>query len=281
MLALRASQGHGRAMDDDKSLREYAAFAERLADAARSETLPRFRAGVAIANKAGIWFDPVTDADREAERLLRKMIVAVYPKHGVIGEEFGSERIDAPIRWVLDPVDGTRAFVCGAPTWATLIGVEAAGRPVIGVIDQAYTDERWIGADGATRFVRGEKSIPCRTSGLETLGEARISTTDPRRTGYFTAEEADAFARLADRTRVARFSMDAYAYGLLASGEIDIVCEASLKRHDWSALAPVVEGAGGVITGWRGEPLGEDPRGSVLASASPALHQAALDAING
>jgi myo-inositol-1(or 4)-monophosphatase len=267
-------------MVDDKSLREYAVFAERLADAARSETLPRFRAGVAVANKAGIWFDPVTDADREAERLLRKMIAAVYPRHGLIGEEFGSERVDADIRWVLDPVDGTRAFVCGAPTWATLIGVESAGLPVIGVIDQPYTDERWIGAAGATRFVRAERSAPCRTSGLQTLAEARISTTDPRRTAYFTADEAEAFARLAERTRVARFSMDAYAYGLLASGEIDIVCESSLKRHDWCALAPVVEGAGGVITGWRGEPLGDDPRGCVLASASPALHQAALEAIS-
>lgn len=267
-------------MPADAEFREFRVFAERLADAARAQTLPRFRAGVAISNKAGIWFDPVTDADREAERQLRAMIAAVYPRHGVIGEEFGSERIEAEFRWVLDPVDGTRAFVCGAATWATLIALEKAGKPMIGVIDQPYTDERWIGADGGTLFMRGEASSLCRTSGLADLKAARISTTDPRRTGYFSADESDAFARLCDRGLVARFSMDAYAYGLLALGELDIVCESSLKRHDWSALAPVVEGAGGVITGWRGEPLGECARGRVLASASPALHKAAIEALS-
>jgi len=268
-------------MPAEDDFREFCVFAERLADAARAQTLPRFRAGVAVSNKAGIWFDPVTDADQEAERQLRRMIGAVYPQHGVIGEEFGSERMEAEFRWVLDPVDGTRAFVCGATTWATLIALERAGKPLIGVIDQPYTDERWIGAGCQTRFQRGETSAVCRVSGLQSLKSARISTTDPRRTGYFNAEEADAFARLSERALVARFSTDAYAYGLLALGEVDIVCEASLKRHDWSALAPVVEGAGGVISGWEGEPLGACARGRVLASASPALHEAAIAALAG
>jgi myo-inositol-1(or 4)-monophosphatase len=262
---------------DFDSLKEYAVFAGRLADAARNETLPRFRAGSEVTNKAGIWFDPVTDADREAERAIRRMIAAVYPRHGVIGEEFGAERADAPLRWVIDPVDGTRAFMCGVATWATLIGLEEDGKPALGLIDQPFTDERWIGAPGRALYRRSGVERLCRTSGVSDLKRARLSTTDPRREGYFTGDEAEAFAAIASRSQVARFSLDAYAYGLLAIGEIDLVVESSLKRHDFSALAPVIEAAGGIVTGWKGEPLGEDARGRVVASASPALHKAALE----
>ena len=255
---------------------EFCVFAGRLADAARLETLPRFRAGSRVFNKAGIWFDPVTDADREAERALRRMINAVYPRHGVIGEEFGAERADADWRWVIDPVDGTRAFMCGVSTWATLIGLERNGAPALGVIDQPFTDERWIGAAGRSRYRRGGEERACATSGVTELKRARLSTTDPRREAYFTAEEATAFADIAGRTQVARFSLDAYAYGLLAIGEIDLVVESSLKHHDYCALVAVVEGAGGVISGWKGEALGNCARGRVIASATPALHEAAL-----
>lgn len=256
---------------------EFAAFAERLADAARAETLPRFRAGAAVAAKPGLLFDPVTDADREAERALRRMIEAAYPGHGIIGEEFGAERAEAALRWVIDPVDGTRAFMCGVSTWATLIGLEQDGAPALGLIDQPFTDERWLGGGGRATYRRAGALRACRTSGVTDLARARLSTTDPRREGYFTGEEADAFARVAARAQVARFSLDAYAYGLLAIGEIDLVIEASLQHHDYCALAPVVEGAGGVITGWRGEALGADPRGRVVAAASPALHEAAIE----
>ncbi|MGE0409613.1 MAG: histidinol-phosphatase [Amphiplicatus sp.] len=253
-------------------------FATELADAARRETLPRFRARAAVLSKAGAAFDPVTDADREAERALRGLIAARYPDHGIIGEEFGAEREDAARRWVLDPVDGTRAFVCGVPSWTTLIALEEGARPVLGLIDQPFTDERWIGVGGETVYRRAGAPLgACRTSGLRDLGAARLSTTDPSRAGYFTAPEAAAFAKVMDAARLARFSLDAYAYGLLALGELDLVIEASLKRHDFAALQPVVEGAGGVITGWRGEPLGADPRGRVIAAASPALHEAALE----
>jgi len=255
---------------------ELAIFAGRLADAARIETLPRFRAGAAVVSKAGPSFDPVTDADREAERVVRDMIGAVYPMHGVIGEEFGADRPEAEYRWVIDPVDGTRAFVCGVSTWATLIGLERAGNVELGLIDQPFTDERWIGANGACVYRRGGAGRPCRTSGVTALARARLSTTDPRREAYFTEEEAASFACLASKSQVARFSLDAYAYGLLAIGELDLVVEANLKHHDYCALVPVVEGAGGVITGWEGEPLGGCPRGRVIASATPALHEAAL-----
>lgn len=260
---------------------EFSVFAGRLADAARTETLPRFRAGGVVESKAGIWFDPVTDADREAERALRRMIAAVYPRHGVIGEEFGAERAEADFRWVIDPVDGTRAFVCGAATWATLIGLEKAGRPALGIIDQPFTDERWLGLPGGATYRRGGEERICRTSGVTDLKRARLSTTDPRREAYFTGEEAEAFASLAAKTQVARFSLDAYAYGLLAIGEIDLVVESGLKRHDFSALVPVVEGAGGVISDWMGARLGDDARGRIIAAASPELHRAALDLLRG
>lgn len=258
------------------SLENLTAFAARLAAAARAETLPRFRAGGEVNHKAGARFDPVTDADREAERTLRRLIAAHYPDHGVIGEEFGSDRPEADWRWVLDPVDGTRAFICGATSWTTLIALEHAGKPVIGLIDQPFTDERWTSADGRTLYQRGDSKRAGATSGLEDLSRARVSTTDPRSEGYFTVEEASAFAAVAAAARVARFSLDAYAYGLLAIGEIDIVIEASLNHHDYAALIPVVEGSGGVITGWRGESPARSERGRILASAGPALHAAAL-----
>ena len=260
---------------------EYARFAHRLADAARSQTLPRFRARAEVFNKAGPWYDPVTDADREAERVIADMIAKVYPRHGFLGEEFGERTGDGAFRWVVDPVDGTRAFVCGAPTWATLIALECDGEPILGLIDQPYTDERWLAAGQSVQFFKSEAAAPAKTSGLKDLSKARISTTDPRIDGYMAGEAVAAFTRLAAAARLARFSYDAYAYGLLAIGELDIVAETSLQRHDYAALKPVVEAAGGVFTNWRGEPVGADDQGEVLAAASPELHAAALEILRG
>ena len=264
--------------DDD--LEQLKAFAERLADAARAETLPRFRAGAQVFNKAGIWYDPVTDADREAERAQRRLITAIYPRHGVLGEEFGEHLPDAPSRWVLDPVDGTRAFVCGATSWATLIAFERNATPLIGVIDQPFTDERWIGDGANTIYKRGGDAVSGRMSGVKSLEKARLLTTDPRRAAYFTGDEAEAFERASDRAQLTRFGLDAYAYALLAIGEVDIVIEAGLKRHDFSALAPIVAGAGGVITNWRGAPMGADERGQIIAAATPELHEEALSLLS-
>lgn len=257
--------------------RDFTRFAERLADAARRETLPRFRAGGEIFNKSPDEFDPVTEADRKAEQRLREMIRAAYPEHGIIGEEFGTENDGAEWRWVLDPIDGTRAFVCGIASWATLVALERDALPIVGVIDQPFTDERWTAAEGETFYQRGETRALCRASGVQRLAEARVSTTDPRRAGYFTPGEAEAFAAIAERARLARFSLDAYAYGLLALGELDLVIESSLKRHDFAALIPVVEGAGGVITDWRGGAPDENARGRIVAAATPELHAAALE----
>jgi histidinol-phosphatase len=263
---------------------DFRAFASLMADAARRETLPRFRNQSAVVNKTApasdAEFDPVTDADREAERVLRDMIAKTYRDHGVIGEEFGAVQSDRPLRWVLDPIDGTRAFVCGVASWTTLIALEFQQKPILSVIDQPYTDERWTASAGETAFRRGDQATLCRASGVTDLAQARISTTDPRPAAHFNENEAHAFGRLATASRIVRFSLDAYAYGLLALGELDLVAEAGLKHHDYAALAPVIEGAGGVITNWRGDPLGSDDRGEALAAATPELHAAAMKVLN-
>lgn len=256
--------------------RDYTPFAKRLADLARAETLPRFRAGGPVINKAGAGYDPVTDADREAERAQRAAINAEHPEHGIMGEEFGAERQDAPWRWVLDPVDGTRAFVCGAISWTSLIALEHLKRPVIGVIDQPFSDERWVGAAGVSTYYHKGEAALCRTSGVQHLDEARLSTTDPRMGEIFNQSQATAYEAVQAKVRLVRYSLDAYAYGLLASGHFDLVIEAGLQRHDFAALQPVVEGAGGVFTDWDGSRVSEDKGGRVLAAASPALHQEAM-----
>jgi myo-inositol-1(or 4)-monophosphatase len=158
-----------------------------------------------------------------------------------------------------------------------LVALEKSARPVIGVIDQPFTDERWVGAASRTTYSRGVARVRCETSRIKNLSEARVSTTDPRGAGYFSGEEAAAFAAIAESARFVRFSLDAYAYGLLALGELDLVIEASLKRHDFAALIPVIEGAGGVVTDWRGAVPGDDGRGRIVAAATPELHAAALE----
>lgn len=267
----------------DHDIAEFEAFIEELADLARAQTLPRFRDGADISDKEGPIFDPVTDADKKAEGAIRDRIAAVYPAHGVLGEEYGESKGEGPWRWVIDPVDGTRAFVCGAATWTTLIALEYEGASVLSVIDQPFIDERWIGRKNETIFKRAGEQQVCKTSSVKGLAKARLSTTDPRppNAAYFTKEEAATFERLANETQVERFSMDAYAYGLLAFGELDLVVETSLQRHDYASLVPVVEGAGGVITNWRGEPVGSDARGETLAAATPELHAAAMAALAG
>lgn len=273
-----ARDGHyrvGMSVDYQTSA-EFVRFAERLADAARAETLPRFRAGGEIVNKSQVGFDPVTDADRMAEQVLRRMIRETHPEHGIIGEEFGSENDSAEWRWVLDPVDGTRAFVCGIASWTTLVALEKFERPIVGVIDQPFTDERWIGVGREATYTRGGASARCRVSDVKHLKGARISTTDPRGGGYFSPQEAGAFASIAKTASFARFGLDAYAYGLVALGELDLVVEAGLKRHDFAALIPIIEGAGGIVSDWRGDSPGNDKRGRIIAAASRELHAEAL-----
>jgi myo-inositol-1(or 4)-monophosphatase len=240
-------------------------FAERLADAARAETLPRWRTGCAAAdkNEGGTW-DPVTEADREAERAMRRLIEAEFPDHGIQGEEFGEKAGQGRWSWSLDPIDGTRSFVCGLPSWTTLIALLEEGKPVLGIIDAPALDERYAGP-----------SSDHMTSGCTSLAEARLSTTDPY---LFSGAEAETWDHVRRRARTTRYGLDAYGYARIASGSLDLVIESGLKSHDYNALIPVIRAAGGMIGNWEG---GDDfAAGRVVAAATGELYRAAVEAMH-
>ena len=244
----------------------FAAFASRLADAARAVTLRAAEFTVEDKNEGGV-FDPVTEADREAELAIRALIEADYPEHGIAGEEHEDRPARCGHKWSLDPIDGTRSFICGLPSWTTLIALLEDGAPILGLIDAPRLDERYIG-DGKHAWLNGE---PIRTSACRKLGEARLSTTDPF---LFAGGEAAGFERLRRAARVARYGQDAYGYARLAAGAIDLVAESGLKPHDWHALVPVIQGAGGRVGNWSG---GADlSAGQILAAATPELFDAAV-----
>ena len=255
-------------------------FAHVLADAARRETVPRFRTALTVDNKVRGGFDPVTEADREAERAIRSLIQVRFPDHGILGEEWGRVNEGASYRWVLDPVDGTRAFILGLPSWTTLIALERDGRPLLGLIDQPVVGERWVGTNDVVLYHSHASQRRPKTSGVTDLQVARLVTTDPRPEGYFSTADAQSFSRLAAQTAVCRFSLDAYGYAMLASGHVDLVVEAGLAHYDYAALAPVIHGAGGLITDWQGRPFDADRGGYTLAAATPALHEAAMAVLN-
>ncbi|MEM6537934.1 MAG: inositol monophosphatase family protein [Pseudomonadota bacterium] len=257
----------------------FAGFAVDLANVASAETLPRFRVGTEYQNKSADDFDPVTDADREAEREIRRLIEARYPDHGIIGEEFGQIRRSADYVWILDPVDGTRAFVCGVASWTTLIALRQRQALSLGMIDQPFLGEQWMGNGKEAVYRRGDDERVARASSCTTISEARITTTDPRDRAYFSEEQSSIFDLLADEARVARFGFDAYGYGLLALGQFDIVMEAGLALHDYASLIPIIEGAGGIVTNWSGQPVGSDDATEILACATTDLHEEVLDRI--
>jgi len=239
-----------------------------LGDAARPEIMSRFRTGIAVDAKSDA--SPVTEADRSAERVMRKIITDTYPEHGILGEEFGSENVDAEFVWVLDPIDGTNSFVTGKPLFGTLIALCQNGVPIVGVIDAPGMDERWVGAKGRPSTLNG-KTIKTRTGIV--LDQSWLYATTP---DLFVGENEAAFKRLSGAAWRTVYGGDCYAYGLLAAGHVDLVCEASLGTYDFSALAPVIEGAGGIITDWDGAPLTLQSDGRVLAAGDKTLHSAAL-----
>ena len=254
---------------------EYETFALELAREAARVSLPYFRADCATVDKGGAaGFDPVTQADREAEAAIRRLIAARYPAHGVIGEEYGEDRPDAEHVWVLDPIDGTRAFIAGLPLWTNLIALRTEGRPVIGVIGQPYLDEIFLGGPSGGRMLKGDRETPLRTRACAHLNDALIATTDP---DLFTGAERGAWTQVRAAARLARLGCDAYAYAMLAAGRIDLVAESALKIWDWSALVPVVEAAGGEVTNWRGG--APDNSGQVLAVGDARLRDQALVAL--
>ena len=249
------------------------ALAHRLADAARAAIRPHFRSGLASERKGDA--TPVTMADRTAEEAMRAILKAEVPDDAVFGEEFGATTGNSGRTWVLDPIDGTTAFLAGRPLFGTLIGLVIEGWPVLGVIDQAILAERWGGATGQATTLNGQ---PVRTRACPRLADAALATTGPH---YFDDHDGAHFMGLAARTDHRRMVMggDCYNYAMLASGHLDVVCEANLKLHDWAALVPVVEGAGGTMCDWNGEPLHAASDGRVLALGDPARLDDVVEAL--
>jgi myo-inositol-1(or 4)-monophosphatase len=241
------------------------AGAEAAADVAGAVIRPFFRAGVAEELKSDR--TPVTIADRSAEQAMRAVLAERFPGHGIQGEEFGIDRPDARFRWVLDPIDGTKAFITGRTLFGTLIALLEAGRPILGIIDQPVTGERWTGIAGQPTRFRGALGGRAGCRACNTLADAELSCTGPALLG----DDEPRWQRLAARVRRVSWGGDCYAYGLLALGFIDIIAESGMKPWDWAALVPVIEGAGGRITDWNGRPLRMDGDGRVLAVGDPGL----------
>lgn len=248
-------------------------LAHRLADAAGAVVRRYFRTPVSVDDKSDD--SPVTIADREAESVMREMVAAERPADGIVGEEHGAHAPDAEWVWVFDPIDGTKAFITGKPSFGTLIALLHRGVPVLGVIDQAITGERWVGAKGRGATLNGR---PIRVRDCDSLAKAALYTTDPT---MFKGGDLDAFRRLEGTVKLRRFGADCYAYGLLAAGFVDLVCEADLKLHDFAAVVPIIEEAGGRVTDWQGKAPGADTDGRILAGGDARAHAEALKVLAG
>lgn len=249
------------------------ALAHRLADAAGAAIRPHFRESIDSERKADA--TPVTLADREAEEAIRAILAVERPGDSVLGEEFGVRDGQSGRQWVIDPIDGTAGFLAGRPIFGTLIALLADDWPVLGLIDQPILKERWLGVAGQPTLLNG-RAVRCRP--CPSLDAATLATTGPH---YFDDHQGQHFMALAARTDHRRMVMggDCYNYAMLATGQIDIVCEANLKLHDWAALVPVVEGAGGIMCDWNGEPLNASSDGHVLALGDPARLEDVIEAL--
>ena len=259
---------------------DFEKFVDQLADVSGEAILPFFRTALVPDDKSsGGAFDPVTEADRAAELAMRRMIEAAFPGHGIIGEEFGAVREDAEYVWVLDPIDGTKSFISGFPTWGTLIGLTHHGAPCYGLMCQPFTRERFSG-DGGAAYWRG----PARGAGqggvekrklsvraCATLGEATLMTTSPLLIDPALREK---FHRVEGEARLSRYGGDCYAYCALAAGHVDLVIETNLNAYDIVALIPIVEGAGGIVTTWEGGDAAKG--GAIVAAGDRRAHEAAL-----
>ncbi|MBO9099738.1 MULTISPECIES: histidinol-phosphatase [unclassified Rhizobium] len=247
------------------------AFFFELADAAKAETLPRFRAGIDVVNKEAVGFDPVTEGDRAAELAIRALITDRFPDHGILGEEYGNVGLDREHVWVIDPIDGTRAFISGVPVWGTLIGLYRNGRAIMGLVDQPFTGERYF-ADGSRSSYTGpggDRQLQVRDCG--SLSKAILFTTSPH---LFAGIEMEKYREIEQQVRLFRYGTDCYAYALLAAGHVDLVVENVLKPYDVGGIIPVIEQAGGIITTWEGGR--PEQGGSIIAAGSRAVHEEAL-----
>jgi histidinol-phosphatase len=252
---------------------ELVALANSLADAARPIAARYFRTPVTVDDKSDQ--SPVTIADREAETAMRALLAKHVPTHGIFGEEHGVVRADAEYVWVLDPIDGTKAFITGLPIFGTLIALLHRGVPVLGIIDQPILRERWLGTAGRPSTLNDR---PIKVRACASLDKAYMYSTAPL---MFPGPIAKRHEALAEKVKLFRWGGDCYAYGLLAAGHVDLVVENSLKLYDFAALAPVIKGAGGMITDWKGRELDMRSDGSVLAAGDPAIHLAASAVLAG
>ena len=255
-------------MSDASRILEFQGFATGLADAAGAVIRKYYRSPLAVESKSDA--SPVTVADREAEQMLRETIRATYPDHGIDGEEFPGERLGAEFVWHLDPIDGTKSFVVGRPMFGTLIALTRGGRPVLGVIDQCILGERWLGAAGRSSTWNGQ---PIRVRACAGLRDAILSMTSPQ---MFDAAERAAIGRLENAVKFPVYGGDCYGYGLLAMGFVDLIVEADLDAHDFMALIPVIEGAGGTVTDWQGGVLTTASDGRIVAAGDARVHESAL-----
>jgi len=254
---------------DDKLV----AFANRLADASGAVIRPFFRQRIEVAHKPGrAAFDPVTEADKGGERAIRAIIERERPDDGILGEEYGEKPGHSGLRWVLDPVDGTRAFITGRHEWGSLIALEQDGVPVLGILDQPVLGERFLGVHGRSLLMAGDTRTPMKVRECPALGDAILCATDP--SSYMSHNQQAAFARVQAAVRMTRHHGDCYIFAMLAMGFVDMVIEGPLKRWDLAALIPIVEGAGGVITGWDGAPWRDGE--AVLACGDKRIHQQAI-----
>ncbi|MHC1548114.1 histidinol-phosphatase [Phyllobacterium sp. K27] len=250
-------------------------FLKQIAEVAAAQTLPRFRTVSLVDNKYQTGFDPVTEADREAERAIRGLINATFPEHGILGEEFGGENLDQPNIWVIDPIDGTRAFISGLPVWGTLAGLTINGDAVAGMMSQPFTRELFM-CDGKASWYEGPDGVRrLHTRNTTELAEATLFTTTP---ALFKGVQREAYDRVESAARLARYGTDCYAYAMLASGFVDLVIETGLHPYDIVALIPIIEKAGGVITTWDGGAA--EQAGDIVAAATPELHAKALALLN-
>lgn len=256
---------------DTHSLRDLWPLAEALADAARHETLARFRTIDLHTDSKTAGFDPVTEADRAAEAAMRAILRKERPQDSILGEEYGVHEGTSGLTWVLDPIDGTRGFISGTPTWGVLISVADADGPKLGIIDQPYIGERFMGGPDRAHVEGPLGQTPLITRPWRSLSEATLLTTFPE---VGTPEEGRAFHAVAQRSRLTRYGMDCYGYALLAAGQVDLVIEAGLQAYDIQAPIAVIEAAGGIVTNWEGGPAHDG--GRALAAANPQIHAEAL-----
>ncbi|WP_353570273.1 histidinol-phosphatase [Candidatus Albibeggiatoa sp. nov. BB20] len=251
---------------------EFIGLAHRLADASGTVIRQYFRTPIFVDDKADA--SPVTIADREAERIMRELIQQVYPQHGIYGEEMGVKNKDAEFVWVLDPIDGTKSFITGKPLFGTLIALLHYGQPILGMIDQPITRERWVGGLNLPTTLNGQT---VKVRNCPELNQAILYATTPL---MFEGQDKIAFERLCQQIKLPLYGADCYAYALLAMGLVDLVVEADLSPYDYCSHIPIIEQAGGIITDWQGKALGLESDGRVVAAGDKALHQKVLDILS-